>query len=138
MRGCRCGTPSIYSSKEEAETAGQGRLRFYLASQSTRNLRVLTVTDDKNWHCHCSAEYKPVYEPIIRKRKADDAEIRQIHQEIVQAEEAAAAHRARGERGHGDDEEDRPWIKRKRTQEVSLHFSVTPNDHLTHCGHLMR
>ena len=80
MRGCQCGTPTIYKSKEEAETAGEGRLRFYLSSPfTTKNLRVLVVPADKKCHCHCGEEVRPTYLPIVRKRTADEAEIDEVN-----------------------------------------------------------
>lgn len=78
MRGCWCGPPNIYNSREEAEAA-VGHLRFYVVGDKTKNLRVLQRKDDPGWHCSCGiAEYHPVYKELIsasRKRAADESEV---------------------------------------------------------------
>lgn len=53
LRGCQCGSPTIYASKEEAES-GEGHLRFYtIGTGQDNNIRVLQRNDDPRWHCHC-------------------------------------------------------------------------------------
>ncbi|KAK4120773.1 hypothetical protein N657DRAFT_636185 [Parathielavia appendiculata] len=75
MRGCWCGPPNIYNSREEAETA-VGHLRFYLAGSKNKNLRVLQKKDDFRWHCNCgNKDYHAVYQNLINfngKRSAED------------------------------------------------------------------
>jgi hypothetical protein len=44
-RGCSCGPPTIYTSKEEAE-AGRGVLRFYRQRHDPRSIRVLMRKGD--------------------------------------------------------------------------------------------
>lgn len=52
-RGCTCGNPTIWKSKEEAEAA-TGHLRFYLVGAEKKNLRVLQQKGDSKWHCVCA------------------------------------------------------------------------------------
>ncbi|KAK4155250.1 hypothetical protein C8A00DRAFT_13701 [Chaetomidium leptoderma] len=83
MRGCWCGPPNIYNSREEAEVAG-GHLRFYVAGSERKNLRVLQKKDDFGWHCSCgNNDYQAVYAALINsngKRPAEDTEIDLISQ----------------------------------------------------------
>ncbi|EGS23735.1 specific protease-like protein [Thermochaetoides thermophila DSM 1495] len=85
MRGCWCGSPKIYNSKEEAE-AGAGHLRFYIAgNEKKKNLRVLQKKYDFIWHCMCSAgkEYLPAYKALLNsngKRPAEDDEFELLAQ----------------------------------------------------------
>lgn len=79
MRGCWCGPPSIYNSREEAEAA-TGHLRFYIdGSDETKKLRVIQRKDDFCWHCCCgNFEYPTVYKNLINangKRPAEDSEL---------------------------------------------------------------
>lgn len=78
MRGCWCGPPNIYNSREEAEAA-VGHLRFYVIGSEKKNLRVLQRKDDFRWHCSCgNNEYQSVYESLINyngKRPAQDTEV---------------------------------------------------------------
>ncbi|KXX75502.1 Ubiquitin-like-specific protease 1 [Madurella mycetomatis] len=78
MRGCWCGPPNIYNSREEAETA-VGHLRFYIDGPESKNLRVIQRKDDFGWHCCCgNSEYPAVYKDLINsngKRPAEDSEI---------------------------------------------------------------
>ncbi|KAK4144069.1 uncharacterized protein C8A04DRAFT_28186 [Dichotomopilus funicola] len=53
LRGCTCGNPSIWKSKEEAEAAS-GHLRFYLVGTEKKDLRVLQNKEDTKWHCVCA------------------------------------------------------------------------------------
>lgn len=77
MRGCWCGPPNIYNSREEAEVA-VGHLRFYVVGSENKNLRVLQKKNDFRWHCSCgNNEYHSIYETLINsngKRPADDTE----------------------------------------------------------------
>lgn len=83
MRGCWCGLPNIYNSREEAEAAA-GHLRFYVVGSKNKNLRVLQKKDDFGWHCNCgNDEYQAVYEALINsngKRAAQETEIDLIAQ----------------------------------------------------------
>ncbi|KAK4043619.1 hypothetical protein C8A01DRAFT_32351 [Parachaetomium inaequale] len=84
MKGCWCGPPNIYNSKEEAEVAA-GHLRFYVVgSEKKKNLRVLQKKDDFQWHCFCgNNDYHAVYKNLLNangKRPAEDAEIDLIAQ----------------------------------------------------------
>ncbi|AEO61812.1 hypothetical protein MYCTH_2312400 [Thermothelomyces thermophilus ATCC 42464] len=78
MKGCWCGPPNIYNSKEEAEAA-TGHLRFYLAGSENKKLRVLQKKDDHRWHCVCgNNEYHAVYKDLLNsngKRPAEDTEV---------------------------------------------------------------
>ncbi|KAK4239263.1 hypothetical protein C8A03DRAFT_32675 [Achaetomium macrosporum] len=84
MKGCWCGPPNIYNSREEAEVA-IGHLRFYVVGSETKNLRVLQRKDDFRWHCSCgNNEYRAVYKNLINangKRPAEDTEIDLIAQD---------------------------------------------------------
>ncbi|SPQ27428.1 95d01a63-f569-43ef-9778-2c70f44d6f9a [Thermothielavioides terrestris] len=83
MRGCWCGPPNIYSSREEAEAAA-GHLRFYVVGTGPKNLRVLQKKDDLRWHCICgNNEYHEVYKGLLNKngkRPAEDCEVDLIAQ----------------------------------------------------------
>ncbi|KAL2149519.1 hypothetical protein VTH82DRAFT_8170 [Thermothelomyces myriococcoides] len=78
MKGCWCGPPNIYNSKEEAEAA-TGHLRFYLDGSENKRLRVLQKKDDHRWHCVCgNDEYHVVYKDLLNsngKRPAEDTEV---------------------------------------------------------------
>ncbi|KAK3304462.1 uncharacterized protein B0T15DRAFT_558240 [Chaetomium strumarium] len=84
MKGCWCGPPNIYNSREEAEVA-VGHLRFYVVGSDNKNLRVLQKKDDFRWHCSCgNDEYRAVYKNLINsngKRPAEDTEFDLITQD---------------------------------------------------------
>jgi hypothetical protein len=93
MKGCWCGPPNIYNSREEAEVA-VGHLRFYVVGSENKNLRVLQRKDDFRWHCSCgNEEYRAAYKNLIDnngyknlinsngKRPAQDTEIDLIAQD---------------------------------------------------------
>ncbi|KAK3946273.1 ubiquitin-like-specific protease 1 [Diplogelasinospora grovesii] len=87
MRDCDCGPPTIYNSRQDAET-GKGHLRFYTVGSSPSNLRVLQKKNDLQWHCHCGdgAQYWERFDNLLgvsRKRKRrwrDDSEVDLIAQ----------------------------------------------------------
>ncbi|KAK0634797.1 hypothetical protein B0T17DRAFT_484813 [Bombardia bombarda] len=83
MKGCSCGPPAIYSSREEAES-GAGHLRFYVNGRERKNLRALQRKDDRHWHCACGKDQvKPPYQRLINsngKRPAEDSELDLIAQ----------------------------------------------------------
>ncbi|KAK3293320.1 uncharacterized protein B0H64DRAFT_326186 [Chaetomium fimeti] len=83
MKGCWCGPPNIYNSREEAEVAA-GHLRFYVVGSEEKNLRVLQKKDDFSWHCICgNNNYHAVYKNLLNsngKRPAEDTEIDLIAQ----------------------------------------------------------
>ncbi|KAL2160310.1 hypothetical protein VTH06DRAFT_1483 [Thermothelomyces fergusii] len=78
MKGCWCGPPNIYNSREEAEAA-TGHLRFYLDGSESKKLRVLQKKEDHRWHCVCgNDEYHAVYRDLVNsngKRPAEDTEV---------------------------------------------------------------
>ncbi|KAJ4307064.1 hypothetical protein N0V88_000439 [Collariella sp. IMI 366227] len=76
MRGCWCGPPNIYNSREEAEVAS-GHLRFYVAGEE-KSLRVLQKKDDFHWQ-------HAVYKDLVNgngKRPAEDSEVELIAQDL--------------------------------------------------------
>ncbi|KAK1832694.1 hypothetical protein QBC39DRAFT_403997 [Podospora conica] len=89
MRRCFCGLPTIFASKDAAES-GKGHLRFYVLDGNTLsitedNLRVIQKKTDLQWHCNCvrPKELDVVYRKHLhegdhinsRKRPAEDSEI---------------------------------------------------------------
>ncbi|KAL1842602.1 hypothetical protein VTJ49DRAFT_4782 [Mycothermus thermophilus] len=78
MRNCRCGSPAIFSSREEAEK-GTGHLRFFLVGEEKRSLRVLQRKDDFEWHCRCRhLRCLPEFKSFLNKngkRRAEDGEL---------------------------------------------------------------
>ncbi|KAL2265585.1 hypothetical protein VTJ83DRAFT_6685 [Remersonia thermophila] len=78
MRNCRCGSPAIFSSREEAEN-GSGHLRFFLVGDERRSLRVLQRKDDFIWHCRCRHHRRlPEFKLLLNengKRRAEDGEL---------------------------------------------------------------
>ncbi|KAL2126342.1 hypothetical protein VTI74DRAFT_1145 [Chaetomium olivicolor] len=122
MRGCWCGSPNIYNSREEAELA-TGHLRFYVVGSETKNLRVLQKKDDFRWHCCCgNDEYYAVYKDLISnngKRPAEDSELDLIlhdqdsdHSKSVERVVPALIELTRDEEGH--------WSAPEPTQEETL------------------
>ncbi|KAK3343927.1 hypothetical protein B0T25DRAFT_572906 [Lasiosphaeria hispida] len=86
MRGCCCGLPNIYNSREEAETA-TGHLRFYIVDSNRNNLRVLQRKYDFVHYCLCPGAITPILPHFAehlkegsRKRKATDSEVELIAQ----------------------------------------------------------